>query len=91
VVSIESTLEHGTRNLFYCIRWDCGSHSGFRCVWATKINALLLMLGWARCDFHKKRTGARSTELVFLHPVGSVGHVVHFGASGLRNIDALFS
>jgi hypothetical protein len=48
------------------------------------------MLGWARCDFHKKRTRARSTELVFLHPVGSVGHIVHSGASGLRNIDALF-
>jgi hypothetical protein len=27
---------------------------------------------------------------VFLHPVGSTGHVVHFGASGVRSIDALF-
>jgi hypothetical protein len=26
----------------------------------------------------------------FLHPLGSVGHVVLFGASGPRNVDALF-
>jgi hypothetical protein len=29
-------------------------------------------------------------ELGFLHPVGSVGHVVHCGASGTQNVDALF-
>jgi hypothetical protein len=29
-------------------------------------------------------------ELVFSHPVGYVGHVVHSGASGPRNVNALF-
>jgi hypothetical protein len=29
-------------------------------------------------------------NIFFLHPVGSVGHVVHSGASGVRNVDALF-
>jgi hypothetical protein len=36
---------------------------------------------------------AKSTynaEPVFLHAGGSTGHVVHFGASGERNVDALF-
>jgi hypothetical protein len=28
--------------------------------------------------------------LLFSHPVGSVGHVVHSGASRVRNVDALF-
>jgi hypothetical protein len=28
---------------------------------------------------------------VLLHPLGSAGHVVHSGASGLQNIDALFA
>jgi hypothetical protein len=29
-------------------------------------------------------------ELVFLHPVGFVGHVVHSGASSMQNVNALF-
>jgi hypothetical protein len=27
---------------------------------------------------------------MFLHPVGSTGHVVHSGASGAQNVDAIF-
>jgi hypothetical protein len=47
------------------------------------------MLTSARCGLHKKPTGARYTQLVFLHQVGCVGHVVHFGASGARKVIAL--
>jgi hypothetical protein len=48
------------------------------------------MLGWDQYEFNKKHTGTRYTELMFLHPMGSVGHIVHSGASELRNINTLF-
>jgi hypothetical protein len=48
------------------------------------------MLGWDWYGFEKKNIGTRYVELVFLHPAGSTGRVVHFGASRAQNIDALF-
>jgi hypothetical protein len=48
------------------------------------------MLRWDRCGFDKKYAGTRCAKLMFLHPVGSMGHVVHCGASGPQNVDALF-
>jgi hypothetical protein len=51
------------------------------------VNALFFMLWWDRCGFDKNPIGTHYVELVFLHPVGSVGHVVH---SSVRNVDALF-
>jgi hypothetical protein len=47
------------------------------------------MLGWDRCSFHRKHVGTSYVELVLLHPVGYGGHVVHYGASGVGNVDAL--
>jgi hypothetical protein len=48
------------------------------------------MLGGAQCNFHLKCVRTRYVELVFLHPVGSAGHVLHCGASEKRNVEALF-
>jgi hypothetical protein len=48
------------------------------------------MLEWALYGFHQKLDGTRYTELMFFYPLGSVGLVVHSGASRVRNIDALF-
>jgi hypothetical protein len=45
---------------------------------------------WDWYGFHKKDIGTPHAELMLLHPVVSVGHVVHSGASLARNLDALY-
>jgi hypothetical protein len=47
------------------------------------------MLEWALRGYHKKLGARHYAKLMFLHPVGSVGRVVHFGVSGARNVDAI--
>jgi hypothetical protein len=48
------------------------------------------MLGWDWYGFDKKNVMTHYVELVFFHPLRYAGHVVQSGASGVRNIDALF-
>jgi hypothetical protein len=54
------------------------------------IDAIFFMIGWARCSFHRNRVGTRYAELVLLHSVGFVGHVVDSGASGTRSAELVF-
>jgi hypothetical protein len=51
---------------------------------------LFFMIEWDRYRFEKKCAGTRYAELVSLHPVGYVGHVLHNDAFGVRIVDALF-
>jgi hypothetical protein len=57
---------------------------------AQNVAALSFMLRWAQCSFHKKLVGTCYTELVFLHPVGSEGHVVHSGTPGHKHRCTIF-
>jgi hypothetical protein len=54
------------------------------------MDALIFMLRWHRYKFDKKHARTHYSELGFLHPVGSGGHVVHSGVSRAQNVDALF-
>jgi hypothetical protein len=44
---------------------------------ARNVCALFFMLGWYQYGFDKRHVRTCYTKLVFLHPMGSVGHVVH--------------
>jgi hypothetical protein len=54
------------------------------------VDAVLYILEWDQYGLHKKCAETVYVELVFLHPVGFTGHVVHSAAFGVRNIDTLF-
>jgi hypothetical protein len=44
------------------------------------VDALFFMLRWDRYRFNKNRPRTCYAKYVFVHPVGPVDHVVHFGA-----------
>jgi hypothetical protein len=48
---------------------------------AQNVDALFFMFGWAQSGLHRKHAGTCYAQLVFLHPIGSAGLVVHYGAS----------
>jgi hypothetical protein len=48
------------------------------------------MLGWDHYGFHKKRARTSYKELVFLHPMGYVGHVVHSSKTEAQKVNGLF-
>jgi hypothetical protein len=68
----------------------CESRSAFHCFWGTKHQRTIFKLGWDRIRFKKKRRGTRYAELVFLHPMGFAGHVVHSDASRAQKVDTIF-
>jgi hypothetical protein len=48
------------------------------------------MLAWPQCGLHQKGVGTRYAQHVFFYPVGSSSHIAYSGASGARNVIALF-
>jgi hypothetical protein len=88
--SIKSMLGHVMPNLCFCIWWDLRSRSASWCVRGVKHRSSIFHARVGLVGFHKKRARKCYAKHVFLPPVGSGGHVVHFGASRPQNVDALF-
>jgi hypothetical protein len=87
--STKITPGHVTPNLWFGIWWH---------MWVTQCIAvrprrekstIFFMLRWDRYELHKRHVGPHYAKHVFLHPVGSAGHVVDSGAYGTRNVDKL--
>jgi hypothetical protein len=87
----KNVLGHITLNLCFCILWDLRV---MQCIPVCPVCETsmhnFLCWGGTGTDSTKKHGGTHYAELVFLHPVGSTGHIVHSGASGAWNINALF-
>jgi hypothetical protein len=86
----KSASRHITPNVYLCIRCDLGLRRVFQCVRDMKREYTIfharVRLVWIR----QKHARTRYAEQVFLHLVGSSGHVVHSSASGAQNRYALF-
>jgi hypothetical protein len=54
----------------------CGSRIAFECFRGTKRQRTLFYAQVSPSGFRKKYVGIRYIKLVFLHPVGSVSHIV---------------
>jgi hypothetical protein len=69
----------------------CRSCSAFRCIRGAQCQrTIFLCSGGTGTDATKRVRGHIRMNLCFLHHMGFIGHVVHSGVSGPRNVDALF-
>jgi hypothetical protein len=53
-------------------------------------DALFFMVGWGQVRIQQETHRDTLRQTCVLHPVGSAGHVVHSGVSGVRNGDTIF-
>jgi hypothetical protein len=67
----------------------CGSRSAFQCVRGAKCHHTIFH-AWDEPVWIPQKVRLNTIRRLFLHLVGSAVHVVHSGASGAQNVDALF-
>jgi hypothetical protein len=85
--SHKSAQEHVTSNLSFCIWYDLWL---MKCIQGVNHRCTIFHAWVAPVRIPDEALHEMFADLVFLHPVGYAGHVVHSGASGPRSVDALF-
>jgi hypothetical protein len=89
-VQQKSHRDTSCRTYIFASSGICGPHSAFRCVRGVKHRPTIFYARVGPVWVPQKVHGTRYVEHVFLHPEGSVGHVVQSSASRVQNMDALF-
>jgi hypothetical protein len=82
---------HVTPNLCFCIWWDLQvTYCVPVCPGREQSMHIFSFSDWTGTDLTKKCTETQYTDLEFVHPMGSAGHVVQSGTFGPQNVDVLF-
>jgi hypothetical protein len=91
-VRVQQILHRDTlcRTCVFASGGICGSRNAFQCVQGAKRQHTIFHVQVGPLRIQQNCTETRYTELVFLHPLGSMGHVVHSRAFGARNVYTLF-
>jgi hypothetical protein len=90
-VSIRRARDTLCRTCVFASGGIYGSCCAFPCICGLKHRHIVFMLGWDRYGFHKRSAETYYAELVFLHPLGSMGHVVHSVHLGRETSTQYFS
>jgi hypothetical protein len=79
-----------TLNLCFASRRICGSRCALHCFWGAKRRRTIFLARVGPLQIPEKTHRDTLHQILFFHPGGDAGHIVHSSASGVRNIDTIF-
>jgi hypothetical protein len=89
-VSIKTHQGKLRQTRVFASRGICGSRSALQCIWGVECRSTIFQARVGLVGFPQKAHRDTLRQSCVLHPVGSVGHVIHCGASGVLKVDPLY-